>query len=148
MRARLAAGADGEELQMFCNWLLELGEGRLPGPEDGIVQLPPQLVMDADVASVIDWTFGGLQEHHADRQWMASRAILAPRNTSVDEMNAAVTERFPGEAVHLLSADSLGAQDEIPEHPQRSRLPAAPPGGEAGDAARPAAQPGRHRRPV
>ncbi|XP_043242049.1 uncharacterized protein LOC122391808 [Amphibalanus amphitrite] len=112
MRARLAAGADGEELQAFCNWLLELGEGRLPGPEDGFVQLPPQLVMDADVAAVIDWTFGGLEEHHADRQWMASRAILAPRNTRVDELNAAVTERFPGEAVHLLSADSLGAQDE------------------------------------
>ena len=83
MRARLAAGADGDELQAFCDWLLQLGEGRLPGPEEGFVQLPPPLVMDADIDVVIDWVFGDLAERHGDRQWMASRAVLAPRNTRV-----------------------------------------------------------------
>ena len=107
MRARLAAGPDGEELQAFCDWLLQLGEGRVPGPEDDFVQLPPQLVMEGELGAVIDWVFGGLAERHGDRQWMSSRAVLAPRNTVVDEVNAAVTERFPGESVQLLSADSL-----------------------------------------
>ncbi|KAF0292120.1 hypothetical protein FJT64_009815 [Amphibalanus amphitrite] len=46
MRARRAAGPDGPELRAFCDWLLELGEGRAEGPEDGFVQLPPHLVMD------------------------------------------------------------------------------------------------------
>ena len=107
MRARLAAGPDGRELQSFCDWLLALGEGRAEGPEEGFVQLPPALVMEADIDAVIDWVYDGLAERHGDRQWMASRAVLAPRNTRVDELNAAVTERFPGEAVQLLSADSL-----------------------------------------
>lgn len=107
MRARLVAGLDREELEDFCSWLLQLGEGRLPGPEDGYVQLPPHLVLDADLGTVVDWVFGGLAERHGDHQWMATRAVLAPRNTRVDEINAAVTDRFPGEAVHLLSADSL-----------------------------------------
>ena len=111
MRARLAAGEDGEQLTAFCNWLLQLGEGRLPGPEADTVQLPPELVMPADIDTVIDWVFGELAERHGDREWMASRAVLAPRNTRVDEVNDAVTARFPGEAVHLLSADSM-LQDE------------------------------------
>lgn len=112
MRARLAAGPEGEELQAFCDWLLQLGDGRLPGPEDGFVQLPPRLVMEGDINAVIDWVFTDLAERHDDRQWMASRAVLAPRNTRVDEVNAAVTERFPGEAVQLLSADSLVGNPE------------------------------------
>ena len=107
MRARRAAGPDGQQLRSFCNWLLELGEGRAEGPEDEFVQLPPHLVMDADIDAVIDWVFDELAGRHGDREWMASRAVLAPRNTRVDELNDAVTERFPGEAVRLLSADSL-----------------------------------------
>ena len=112
MRARLVAGPDRQELQDFCDWLLQLGEGRLPGPEDGYVQLPEQLVMDADINSVIDWVFDELAERHGDHQWVSSRAVLAPRNTRVDEPNAAVIDRFPGEAVDLLSADSLVAEDD------------------------------------
>ena len=114
MRARLASGPEGEELQSFWEWLLQLGDGRLPGPEDGFVQLPPRLVLEGDINTVIDWVFTDLAERHDDRQWMASRAVLAPRNTRVDEVNAAVTDRFPGEAVHLLSADSLvGDADQL-----------------------------------
>lgn len=132
MRARLAAGADGEALQAFSDWLLQLGEGRLPGPEDEYVQLPPDLVMDAEMDAVIDWAFGGLADHHADRQWMASRAILAPRNTRVDDLNEAVTDRFPGEAVELLSADSVDAQDDgeldiPPEYLNTLSAPGFPP---------------------
>ncbi|KAF0303246.1 hypothetical protein FJT64_024766 [Amphibalanus amphitrite] len=97
MRARMAGGEDGAELEAFADWLLQLGDGRLPGPEDGFVQLPPELTMDADVTAVIDWVFDGLADHHDDHQWMASRAVLAPRNTRVDAINAAVTALFPGE---------------------------------------------------
>ena len=116
MRARLAGGEDGAELDAFADWLLRLGDGRLPGPEDGFIQLPPELTMDADVDAVIEWVFDGLAHHHDDHQWMASRAVLAARNTRVDAINAAVTARFPGEQVHLLSADSLEeeAANELP----------------------------------
>ncbi|KAF0310251.1 Non-capsid protein NS-1 [Amphibalanus amphitrite] len=109
----------------------ELGDGRLPGPEDGFVQLPPELFMDADVTAVIDWVFDGLADHHDDHQWMASRAVLAPRNTQVDAINAAVTALFPGEEVHLLNADSLEeeAEDELPvpvEYPNTIGAPGLP----------------------
>ncbi|KAF0309414.1 hypothetical protein FJT64_019452 [Amphibalanus amphitrite] len=68
MRARRAAGPDGPELRAFCDWLLELGEGRAEGPEDGFVQLPPHLVMDADIDAVIDWVFDDLAGRHAQRK--------------------------------------------------------------------------------
>ncbi|KAF0297166.1 hypothetical protein FJT64_000547 [Amphibalanus amphitrite] len=78
MRARRAAGPDGPELRAFCDWLLELGEGRAEGPEDGFVQLPPHLVMDADVDAVIDWVFDDLAGRHGDREWMACRNFATP----------------------------------------------------------------------
>ncbi|KAF0311103.1 hypothetical protein FJT64_018041 [Amphibalanus amphitrite] len=105
MRARRAAGPDGPELRAFCDWLLELGEGRAEGPEDGFVQLPPHLVMDADIDAVIDWVFDDLAGRHGDREWMASRAVLAPRNTRVDELNAAPVARL-----------DTGARDTVCPH--------------------------------
>ncbi|KAF0311032.1 hypothetical protein FJT64_001862 [Amphibalanus amphitrite] len=118
MRARLAGGEDGAELEAFADWLLQLGDGRLPGPEDGFVQLPPALTMDADVTAVIDWVFDGLADHHDDHQWMASRAVLAPRNTRVDAINAAVTALFPGEEGQTLGRVAVFLDEPVFSHGQ------------------------------
>ena len=50
MRVRQAAAdQDPAEAATFCEWLLELGEGRLPADEDGNIQLPADLCMDDDL---------------------------------------------------------------------------------------------------
>ncbi|KAF0314588.1 hypothetical protein FJT64_014988 [Amphibalanus amphitrite] len=62
MRARQAAdGLHPEDAAAFCEWLLALGEGRLPTDDDGNVQLPAGLCMDADLPEVIRWVFGDLR---------------------------------------------------------------------------------------
>ena len=113
MRARQAAdGRDPVAVEAFCQWLLELGEGRLPADEDGTIQLPADLCMDADLPQVTRWVFGDLHAAPDDPAWMAARAVLAVRNADVDALNALATEAFPGEATQLVSADAAVGDPE------------------------------------
>ncbi|KAF0312693.1 hypothetical protein FJT64_016583 [Amphibalanus amphitrite] len=72
-----------------------LGNGELPTDAEGRVTLPPALVLEAELPAVIDWTFGNL----TDADSMASRAVLAPTNSTVDSVNSYVTDIFPGQAL-------------------------------------------------
>ena len=113
MRARLAQdGADQRaELQGFTDWLLRLGNGDLPEDAEGRITLPPELVMEADLPAVISWTFG---DDLTDPDIMASRAVLAPTNCLVDNINSVVTDIFPGQAIDCLSADETVGDTELP----------------------------------
>ena len=117
MRARQAVAAAQEpgDEQQFADWLLQLGEGRLPTDEDGAIQLPAEMCMAADPEEVIRWVFGDLHGVLEDPGCLANRAVLAARNIEVDAVNDLVTAAFPGEATQLLSADALvGDAQELP----------------------------------
>ncbi|KAF0298389.1 hypothetical protein FJT64_004256 [Amphibalanus amphitrite] len=117
MRARLAQEENQQaELEEFSTWLLQLGNGELPTDAEGRVTLPPALVLEAELPAVIDWTFGNL----TDADSMASRAVLAPTNSTVDSVNSYVTDIFPGQAVECLSADDTVGEEQEPV-PQDSR---------------------------
>ena len=60
-----------------------------------------------DLPSLVEWVFPNLAQKASDTAWIAERAILAPLNTTVDELNAAVLESFPGDAVRVSSADMV-----------------------------------------
>ena len=114
MRVRLAQ-ADGQraEMEEFSAWLLELGSGQLPADADGRIQLPPALVLESeDIRRVITWVFGDLQDNGADHQRIAARAVLAPTNSSVDDVNDMAIDMFPGAVENCLSADDVVTQDE------------------------------------
>ncbi|KAF0290947.1 hypothetical protein FJT64_010897 [Amphibalanus amphitrite] len=109
------------ELEEFSTWLLQLGNGELPTDAEGRVTLPPALVLEAELPAVIDWTFGNL----TDADSMASRAVLAPTNSTVDSVNSYVTDIFPGQAVECLSADATVGKEQEPV-PQDSANVVAP----------------------
>ncbi|KAF0297588.1 hypothetical protein FJT64_004932 [Amphibalanus amphitrite] len=98
------------ELEEFSTWLLQLGNGELPTDAEGRVTLPPALVLEAELPAVIDWTFGNL----TDADSMASRAVLAPTNSTVDSVNSYVTDIFPGQAVECLSVDATVGEEQEP----------------------------------
>ncbi|XP_043203640.1 uncharacterized protein LOC122371383 [Amphibalanus amphitrite] len=111
MRARLAQEENQQaELEEFSTWLLQLGNGELPTDAEGRVTLPPALVLEAELPAVIDWTFGNL----TDADSMASRAVLAPTNSTVDSVNSYVTDIFPGQAVECLSVDATVGEEQEP----------------------------------
>ena len=106
MRARQAAGQHQDEVAAFANWLVQLGSGQLPELEEGVIQLPEELIMPCDLAGVVHWVFGDMALRHHDGAYMSSRAVLAPTNKSIDHINEYATGLFPGEAITCLSADS------------------------------------------
>ena len=106
MRARQAAGEHQDRQEAFADWLVQLGSGQLPEVEEGVIQLPEELVMPDDLAGVVDWVFGDMAQHHHDGAYMSSRAVLAPTNKSIDRINDHAIRLFPGEPTVCLSADS------------------------------------------
>ncbi|XP_076933099.1 uncharacterized protein LOC143598886 [Bidens hawaiensis] len=89
---RLTVGckaSDLEDTSRFAEWLLELGEGKFGGDNDGnaIIEIPDDLLI--------------------------GRAILAPLNEVVEDINDRFLSLFPREEVEYLSSDSTDNSDSV-----------------------------------
>ena len=100
----------------FAEYLLRIGEAREPTvafaevadyirirDEMAFVCSPP-----ADpVRELLRHIYPDFRTRRGDSNYMAKRAILAPRNVDVDKLNAVASNAFPGIAVEYLSRDSI-----------------------------------------
>ncbi|XP_022011537.1 uncharacterized protein LOC110911246 [Helianthus annuus] len=112
---RLSAGSgmhDVKQTQIFAQWLLDLGEGKLGGSNDGdaIIDIPDDLlIMDSvdPISSLIDFVYPSLLQNYQNSGFYQERAILAPTNEVVDEINSQLLLMFPGDSKEYLSSDSI-----------------------------------------
>ena len=117
MRVENAVEGNREVLASFSEWLLSIGEGAA-NDDEGMVELPDSFCQELGADGVdgldalIDWTFPELEQRCSDPKYIAERAILAPLNASVDEVNERILRRFPGESTLFHSADSTPV-DEV-----------------------------------
>ncbi|XP_076946734.1 uncharacterized protein LOC143618376 [Bidens hawaiensis] len=94
---RLTVGCRSSEIQNiteFADWLLDIGQGNVGGPNTGeaVIDVPDDLlILNSD------------------------RALLAPLNEVVQEINERMLDLFPGEEVEYLSSDSLAESEDISE---------------------------------
>ena len=99
----MRAGA-GE--RRFCEWLLALGDGRLPPPAAGRgehpIQLPDDVVQRGQMVDAVFPT----EELRAAPDQMRHRAILCPRNESLT-FSEEVLDRVPGDEVIYASASDM-----------------------------------------
>ena len=93
---RLLRRGDSEsasQIQEYADWLLRLGEGRIPvaagfGPNSKIVAFPRELILQADINGqseadmLIDHVYAGIEEtaNHTNPEWYAERGILGRTN--------------------------------------------------------------------
>ena len=52
--------------------------------------------------------FPKIRYHFKDYEWLCGRAILAPKNSSVNAINLQIQLQLPGEATSYKSIDSCG----------------------------------------
>ncbi|KAL7602055.1 hypothetical protein Lser_V15G21000 [Lactuca serriola] len=112
---RLSVGKDQaniEKIKDFASWLLDIGEGKLGGPNDGetIIDVPDDiLIKDADdpIGSLIEFVYPSILEKYSTTNYFQERAILAPKNEVVQEINDRLLNKFPGDEVEYLSSDSI-----------------------------------------
>ncbi|XP_035838014.1 uncharacterized protein LOC110900424 [Helianthus annuus] len=128
---RLTVGrstADVDEINSFGKWLLDLGEGNVGGPNDGeaTIEIPQDLLITdpADpIGSLIDFVYPSILENVDAHNYFSDRAILAPKNEVVHEINDRLLAMFPGEEKEYLSFDSLCPSEDVNSTQQRLYSP-------------------------
>ena len=111
---RNADAPDIEEQTGFANWLLQVGEGTIPGPSPDhristTITLPPQMVMpaNANIGDLIAKVYPDLRQNIGNAQYLNQRAVLCPTNDNVDEINNLIMSAIEGESREFLSQDSI-----------------------------------------
>ncbi len=104
----------------YDEWTVSVGDGTAPVVEgDNLIQLPEALCVEVDPAKPLDGMakfceeiWPRLEENYTDATYLEGRAVLAPTNKKVDEINDLLTWKLPGPGMTLLSADALTEQED------------------------------------
>ncbi|XP_021990917.1 uncharacterized protein LOC110887647 [Helianthus annuus] len=118
-----SSASDAEEIKQFAKWLLDIGEGNVGGPNDGeaSIEIPRDLLITDTldpISTLIDFVYPSILENFNNQNYFSERAILAPKNEVVHEINDRLLSLFPGEEREYLSSDSL-CQSENPNATQQ-----------------------------
>ena len=103
-----------QKLRHYEQWLLKLGEGRLPsagGFDDSrIVEIPNDMCHESK-DDVLDEVFDNFESNIGNHSYFKSRILLAATNTIVDEVNDELVERIPGDLHTFRSIDTVADVD-------------------------------------
>ncbi|KAI3737233.1 hypothetical protein L2E82_27230 [Cichorium intybus] len=104
--------SDMEQTKVFAKWLLDLGEGNVGSSNDGetIIDVPQDLLITNSfdpIGSLINFVYPSILDNFDDPTYFKERAILAPKNEVVQEINDRLLSLFPGDENEYLSADSI-----------------------------------------
>ncbi|XP_021974889.1 ATP-dependent DNA helicase PIF1-like [Helianthus annuus] len=118
---RLIVGAQTsniESIEKFARWLLDIGEGNVGSENDGeaLIEIPDDLAItdtDDPIQILIDFVYPSILENYKNPGFFSARAILAPKNEVVNEINDRLLSLFPGEEKEYLSSDSICQTEEV-----------------------------------
>lgn len=101
-----------QELEKFAQWVLALGDGKLPvskrndESEATWIDIPNDLLIKTTgdkIHSIVNEVFPGFASKYTDPSYLASRAIVCPNNSTVDDINDRMVDMVPGEVKEYLS---------------------------------------------
>ncbi|KAL1333322.1 uncharacterized protein [Arachis hypogaea] len=112
MRLEESSHADNDELALFSQWILNVGDGNIGGPNDGIseIMIPTELLIsnfEDPLSSIVDCIYPNLLENHLDSNWLQSRAILCSMLDVVEKVNQYIIMKISGDEKIYLSSDSV-----------------------------------------
>ena len=109
-----------EKLKNHEDWLLQLGEGRLPsaGKIDGsndIIEIPSDMCLDSK-EDVVGAVFDDFDRNIGNAEYLKSRVLLAATNEIVNEINDDMVERIPGDlkTFHIDTVGDVDSQTMFP----------------------------------
>ena len=114
----------------FAQQLLTLGDGKVPvNPTNGLISIPNSFCNLVESIEVLKTSvFPNIQHHFKDHKWLCERAILAPKNNSVNTINLQVQQQLPGEAKSYASLDTVVDADQAVQYPTEFLNSLEPPG--------------------
>ena len=83
----------------FGEQLLSLGDGKIPAdPTTGLIKIPTKFCnIVGSIELLKAKVFPNIQHHFHEHQWLCERAILAPKNDSVNSINLQILQQLPGD---------------------------------------------------
>ena len=114
------SGIETSSIKDFSEWILKIGNGELgEGDGDYNISIPSDLIiqpLENPMQDIIDNTYPGLENKYTDPSYLQDRAILAPTNEVVEELNDYVVSSLNGEVHEYLSSDSIcKASSNVPD---------------------------------
>lgn len=130
-KMRLLHGCSSTDYQSkkeFSEWVLAIGDGSIgeENDEDIKVSIPEDLRIHCSsdpIAAIVECIYPSLLANMHDFEFFQDRAILTPKNVTVDEINAFVLSLMPGEEVTYLSCDSHLANPSMVNRPDDVHTP-------------------------
>ena len=100
--------------------MVSVGDDNVDTMDDDMIEIPPEMCMEIvpksfkdpdsekrSMKNLADHVFPQLNKYFKSEGWMEGRAILAPTNKQVNEINNMITDSFPGRPHVLTSSDEL-----------------------------------------
>ena len=124
MRVRLSNCLEAEAFDKFT---LSIGDGTIESIEDSdMIEIPAEMCMEIQpntpknptaekesMKLLANHVYPDMDTNHKAKGWMDGRAILAPTNQQVNELNDLIADAFPGKPFVLTSSDDLTNPDDF-----------------------------------
>ncbi|MCO5586010.1 hypothetical protein L7F22_039947 [Adiantum nelumboides] len=92
----------------YRKWLMDVGNGTLTSHEDHTMAIPSDIMLsNQSMDGLISYIYSDMNRHLGDAIYFRDRAILAPRNSDVDIVNAKTVCAMSGDIVEYFSVDSI-----------------------------------------
>jgi ATP-dependent DNA helicase PIF1 len=110
------SGLPTDEVRAFNDWVLSIGDGTATGAahtDDGdseLVEILPDILvpkLGSPIDNIIRSTYPNLDTLYSDPDYLRERAIIGPKNDTINEINNRVLSLIPGHEKVYLSSDSL-----------------------------------------
>ncbi|KIH47189.1 hypothetical protein ANCDUO_22754 [Ancylostoma duodenale] len=114
----------------FAQQLLRLGDGKFPvDPDTDSISFPKDFCNAANlIEELIDKVFPDISTNFKNHQWLRERAILAPMNESVNNINIEIQNRLPGPTATYDSIDTVVDSEQAVHYPTEFLNSLEPPG--------------------
>lgn len=101
--------------EAFADFMLQIGENIYPHTRQSDIQFPEWIHQSHNVNELIEYIYGNEDElNELNSEELASRAILAPINVSVRELNEKILDKIHGRERTYLSVDTeLDLNDDV-----------------------------------
>ncbi|QQP54412.1 ATP-dependent DNA helicase, partial [Caligus rogercresseyi] len=86
--------------------------GQLPQDQDGHISMSGIGNFVSTPQQLCHTVYPNLNENHANHEWLCERAILAPTNETVGNINSNLLKQIPGEERFYRSVDSVTETDQ------------------------------------
>jgi ATP-dependent DNA helicase PIF1 len=97
-------------LKHYEEWLLKLGEGRLPSvanvDNSSIIEIPSEMCVES-MEECVDSVFDDFEVNIGNADYFKSRILLAATNEIVNEINDKMVKRIPGDIHEFASVDTV-----------------------------------------